>query len=110
MAPGSPHTTAVTRGVFNSSPGAIGGIEIFDDATARPTIAKGFGPGGGGTALYDSLQWGVDATVLFVSNTEDTSFDFYMLSATASGVSQVTDNQNTFSNFDDKIHFDRAHN
>ena len=108
VAPGASHTTAVTLGAWNSSPVAIGGIEIFDDATARPTIAKGFGPGGGGSALYDSLQWGADATVLFASNTDDSAFDFYTLSVTASGVSQATDNIYAFSNSYDKIHFDKG--
>jgi hypothetical protein len=103
VAPGLPHTTAVTLAVSASSPSAQGGITIFDDTAARPTIAKGFGPGGGGSALYDSLQWGVDATALFAANYEDSGFDFYSLSVTSSGVSLVSDFPNTFSN---KIHFD----
>jgi IPT/TIG domain len=105
VAPGLPHTTAVTLAVSASSPSAQGGITIFDDTAARPTIAKGFGPGGG-SALYDSLQWGVDATALFAANYEDSGFDFYSLSVTSSGVSLVSDFQNTFSSFSNKIHFD----
>jgi hypothetical protein len=54
VAPGAPHTSAVSRGIRGSSPSALGGIEIFDDATPRPVIAKGFGPGGGGGVIYDS--------------------------------------------------------
>ena len=106
MAPGSPHTTAVSLAVPGSSPEALGGVTIFDDATERPTVAKGFGPGGGGGVLYDSIQWGADATSLFAANYEDSAFDFYTLSVTSSGVSLASDFPNTFSSFSNKIHFD----
>jgi len=110
VAPGLPHTTAVTQAVSASSPSAQGGITIFDDTAARPAIAKGFGPGGGGSALYDSLQWGVDATALFAANNESSGFDFYTLSVTPSGVALTNDFQNTFSSFYNKIHFDPGTN
>ncbi|MCU1241416.1 MAG: hypothetical protein JWO71_2142, partial [Candidatus Acidoferrum typicum] len=106
VAPGAPRTTAVTSGSFNSSPAAIEGISIFDDATMRPTIAKGFGPGGGGSVLYDSLQWGSDATTLYAANNEDTGFDFYALSVNSTGVVLASDYPNTFSSFGNEIHFD----
>ena len=106
VAPGSPHATAVTLGTWNSSPAALGGIEIFDDATVRPTIAKGFGPGGGGGVLYDSIRWGSDANTLFAANTEDTGFDFYTLSVNSSGVALTKDYPSTFSSFTNRIHFD----
>ena len=106
VAPGSPHTTAVSLAVPGSSPEALGGVTIFDDATERPTVAKGFGPGGGGGVLYDSIQWGADATSLFAANYEDSGFDFYTLSVTSSGVSLTSDFPNTFSSFSNKIHFD----
>jgi hypothetical protein len=106
VAPGAPHTTAVTLAVSSSTPSAQGGITIFDDATARPTIAKGFGPGGGGGVLYDSLQWGSNATALFAANYEDSGFDFYVLSVNASGVTLAQDSPNIFSSFNNRIHFD----
>jgi len=106
VAPGLPHTTAVSLAVSGSSPAAQGGITIFDDATARPTTAKGFGPGGGGAVLYDSLQWGSDATALFAANYESTGFDFYTLSVNASGVTLVKDYPSTFTSFINAIHFD----
>jgi hypothetical protein len=105
VAPGAPHTTAVSIGA-SGSPSAQVGVQIFDDATPRPTIAKGFGPGGGGGVLYDSLQWGTDATTLFAANNEDTGFDFYTLSVNSSGVALTTDYPNTFSSFSERIHFD----
>jgi hypothetical protein len=88
VAPGLPHTTAVTLVASACSPSAQGGITIFDDDIARPTIAKGFGPGGGGGVLYDSLQWGSDFTALYAANNEDTGFP------------------RVFSSFSNKIHFD----
>lgn len=108
VAPGSPRTTSVTLGLPNMIPEAIGGIEIFDDATMRPTTAPGFGPGGGGSVLYDSLQWGSDATALYAANNESTGFDFYTLSVNASGVTLVHDYPGLFSDFYIRIHFDRG--
>jgi len=106
VAPGAPHTTAVTIATQGSSPSAQGGVQIFDNATPRPTIAKGFGPGGGGGVLYDSLQWGSDATALFAANNEDTGFDFYTLTVNSSGVTLNHDFQSDFSSFANRIHFD----
>ena len=110
VAPGFPHTTAVSLAVSTSTPAAQGGITIFDDATARPTIAKGFGPGGGGGVLYDSLQWGADATVLLAADNEDTGFDFYTLAVSSSGVALNKDFRSVFNAFGSKIHFDAGTN
>jgi hypothetical protein len=97
VAPGLAHTTAVSRGEFQSSPwSAIGGMSIFDDAAERPTTAAG---------VYDSLQWGSDATV-YANNNESTSFDFYVLNVTSTGVVRTKDYQNEFSNFGVTIHYD----
>ena len=103
VAPGSPHTTAVTRGASSVSPEEEGGIEIFDDANVRPTIAAGFSSGGG---LYDSLQWGSDATVLYAANNEDTGFDFYTLTVSPTGVVPDKDYPGAFSLFFIRIHYD----
>jgi hypothetical protein len=93
VAPGAPHTSAVSRGIRGSSPSALGGIVIFDDATPRPVIAKGFGPGGGGGVIYDSLQWGANASSLFAANLEDSGVDFYTLAVDANGISLAQDIQ-----------------
>jgi hypothetical protein len=103
VAPGAPHTTAVSLGNFGFSPEADGGIVIFDDSTARPTTSPGWS---GSTNLYDSLQWGSDATELYAANYEDTQWDFYALAVSSAGVVQTHDYQNTFSKFDFEIHFD----
>jgi hypothetical protein len=100
VAPGAPHTTAVTTGSFGVSPSAQGGITIYDDGTARTMNAKG------GSSLYDSLQWGSDVTALFAANGESSGFDFYTLSVNASGVTLSHDSSNVFSSFGNRIHFD----
>ncbi len=106
VAPGAPHTTALTLASPGVSPSADFGIEIMDDATARPTIAKGFGPGGGGGVLYDSLQWGANATQLFAGNNEDTGFDFYTLAVDATGVVLTHDFPGVLPAFGQRIHFE----
>jgi hypothetical protein len=105
VAPGAPHTTAVSLGVKGISPSALGGVEIFDDSTARPTIAPGFG---GAVSIYDSLQWGADDTVLYGANREDTAFDFYTLAVNAMGVWLSQDYPNVFDSFSNRIHFDNG--
>lgn len=103
VAPGAPHTTAVSLGNFGFSPEAQGGIIIYDDSTPRPTTSPGWT---GSTNLYDSLQWGSDATALYAANYEDTQWDFYTLAVSSAGVVQTHDYPNTFSKFDFEIHFD----
>jgi hypothetical protein len=103
VAPGAPHTTAVSLGNFGFSPEAEGGIVIFDDSTPRPTKSPGWS---GSTNLYDSLQWGSDATALYAANYEDTAWDFYTLAVSSSGVVQTHDYPNSFSKFNFEIHFD----
>jgi hypothetical protein len=103
VAPGAPHTTAVSLGNFGVSPAAEGGIVIFDDSTRRPTTSPGWNAS---TNLYDSLQWGSDATALYAANYEDTAWDFYALVVSASGVVQTHDYPSAFSKFNFEIHFD----
>jgi len=99
VAPGLPHTTAVSLGVFNATPYADGGMTIYDDAAPRPTSADSPGE------LFDSLQWGSD-TAIYASNSEVSSFDLYVLTVSPSGVVVSDDYQNEFSNFSVKIHYD----
>jgi len=99
VAPSLPHTVAVSRGAFNVSPYALGGIAVYDDAVQRPTVANTTGP------LYDSLQWGSD-TSIYANNAEVSSFDFYVLTANSNGVVQSQDYPNEFSSFYISIHYD----
>ncbi|MGB9197127.1 MAG: IPT/TIG domain-containing protein [Terriglobales bacterium] len=101
VAPGLPHTTAVSRGAFNVSPVALGGMAIFDDATQRSTIADTSGD------LYDSLQWGSDTQVYAINN-EISSFDFYVLSVGSGGVTLAHDYPNEFSDFYVRLHYDNG--
>lgn len=107
VAPAAPHTTAVSLGLPNSIPAAIGGIVIYDDATARPTKVPGFGPT---SHVYDSLQWGSDATVLYAANGETSGFDFYTLSVNPSGAVLDNDYFGEFTQFGIRIHFDPGTN
>lgn len=101
VAPGLPHTTAVSRGAFNVSPVALGGMAIFDDATQRSTIADASGD------LYDSLQWGSD-TRIYAINSEISDFDFYVLTVSAGGVQLTEDYQNEFSDSYVRLHYDNG--
>jgi hypothetical protein len=101
VAPGLPHTTAVSRGASNISPTALGGMEIYDDATPRSQVADAPGD------LYDSLQWGSD-TQIYAINSEITSFDFYALTVSSSGVQLSDDYQNEFSDFYVRLHYDNG--
>ena len=108
VAPGAPHTTAVSLGNTGFSPRAEGGMTIFDDATARPTIAPGFDTAGGG--LFDSLQWGANANTIYAANNETSSFDFYTLTVNSSGVTKNQDFPNVFSVYNYRIHYDSGTN
>jgi hypothetical protein len=105
VAPGAPHTTAVSLGNTSVSPEAEGGVVIYDDATPRTNIADGWDAA---PDLYDSLQWGTDDTVLYAANTEDTAFDFYSLAINSMGVASDDDYSATFASFNDNIHFDQT--
>ena len=104
VAPTLPHTTAVSRGVFTTSPySALAGLSIYDDAMRRPTTAST--PGN----LFDSLQWATN-NVIYANNGEVTSFDFYVLTANSSGVTLAHDYPNVFSSFYMSIHYDPVTN
>jgi hypothetical protein len=103
VAPALPHTTAVSRGVFNTSLYTLGGMVIYDDATLRPTTAEKNGD------AYNSLQWGSDATI-YANNSEISNFDLFVLTVSSTGVVQTQDYPNEFSNFYVKIHYDSGTN
>jgi hypothetical protein len=100
--PGAPHTTAVTRGTV-TDPAATGGITIYDDSTPRPTSAPGWGPT---TDLYDSLQFGANATELYAASSEGGG-DFYTLTVNSSGVVLDQDYPGVFWN-PGRIHYNSA--
>jgi hypothetical protein len=104
VAPGAPHTTAVSLANMGVSPSAQGGIVIFDDSTARATTAAGGGD------LYDSIQWGSDDTAVYASNYESSGFDFYILTVSMTGVVLDTDLSNDIGGYFKRIHFDAGSN
>jgi hypothetical protein len=105
VAPGAPHTTAVSKSVASLGHQAVGGITIFDDSMPRPVSTPENGYPGGG--LFDSIQWGSDATALYAENSESTGFDFYILSVSSSGVVLSQDCPEVFWN-PGRIHYDRG--
>jgi hypothetical protein len=104
VAPGAPHTTAISRGILNLDPDTEGGIAIYDDGTQRPTVAPGWGPT---SDSYDSIQWGNDATAIYAANSSIGSFDFYTLTVNSSGIVLNQDYPSVFWN-PGRIHFDRG--
>ena len=105
VAPGAPHTIAVSLGVQNFSFIAQGGVVIYDDASPRPMKV----PGGAGTGnSLDTLQWGSDATTIFAADTEaGTANLFYKIPVTSGGASSAQ-NIGPDGFFGKRIHFDRA--
>jgi trimeric autotransporter adhesin len=103
VAPGAPHTTAVSKGVLDLEPATEGGISIFDDSTPRPTSVLGWGPT---LHSYDSIQWGSDTTALYAADTENENqgFDFYTLTVSSSGIVLDQDYPNVFWN-PGRIHY-----
>ena len=102
VAPGAPHTAAVTGG-GGGFPAARGGLTIFDDGTARPTQAPGIN-------FYDTVQWGADASTLLAATNSTTGFDFFTLAVNAAGVTLTHDFFGTFTSSAKRIHFEPLKN
>jgi DNA-binding beta-propeller fold protein YncE len=99
VAPGTPHTTAVSIGnPLITTPAS--GVMIFDDGQPRPTSTAAPGQvGTGGECNCDFLQWGSTISSLYSVNTETSGFDFYSLSVNSSGVSLYQDYPDVFRGF-----------
>jgi len=99
VAPGQPHTTAITLG-YGVGNQDWGGLQIFDDSTPRPqTLPPGQGD------MY-SLQWGADTSSLYGSNIPDGG-DFYQMGVSSTGVVLNTDTPDVFTT-GIGIHFDAS--
>jgi hypothetical protein len=103
VAPGAPHTIAVSRGIKNLEPDTEGGIAIYDDGVQRPTIAQGWGPT---SDSYDAIQWGSDSTQVYAVNNSGGG-DFYALTVNSLGVTLQQDYGGVFWN-PGRIHFNKA--
>lgn len=103
VAPGAPHTVAVTPGGIGS-PADRGGLAIFDDTTERPTQASGQ------INSFDTVQWGADASTLLAANSSSSAFDFYTLAVTPAGVTLSHDFPSVFTSSTKRIHFEPSKN
>jgi hypothetical protein len=108
VAPGAPHTTAVSIGIPNITTPSDGGVTIFDDGQPRPTSTPGPIDGGTGTCYCGALQWGSTNSALYSSNSVTTGFDFYSLSVDSTGVVLAQDHPNVFNSFNG-IYFGNIH-
>ncbi len=106
VAPATPHTIAVSLGIAHRSPTSEGVIVIFDDANRRAALPEA----GYGGYTFNSLQWGIDNSVLFAANSEDTGSDFYVISVTENSISLTKDIINALGDFINSLHYDRASN
>ena len=104
VAPGLPHTFAVTIGAQGIMPVADGGIVIYDDASARPGAAPAYW--NGKAYFFDSIQWGSDTSHLYAADSEDTSNSFYILNVDATGITSATIYPGVFYTFGTTIHYD----
>lgn len=108
VAPGSPHTIAVVRGILpvSYSPLDWGGVAIYDDAVARPNAVSG------GYYVIPStdillgnitaIQWKPDAGTIY--GTGDNFLD--VLSVNSSGVQATNAYQNLSGGFGPHFHYD----
>lgn len=90
--PGSSHTAAVVVGEVNAVPPVeIGGISIYDDATARAVSVSG-DPIDQGPGPIDAIAWNADGTSLYGDNTQSSpNDDLYSLSVDSGGVQIAED-------------------
>jgi hypothetical protein len=106
-APGAPHTIAVALGNATTGPPGGAGLAIFDDGTARPTTVPG-APSTGN--IFNTIQWGSDATRLFAADTYDDGFNFYSISVNTSGATLDHNFGSRFGSSGIGIHFDKSNN
>ena len=99
VAPGAPHTTAVSIGIPGITTPAEAGVTIFDDAVPRPKSVAGIIEGGSVTCYCGSLQWGSASNALYSNNSMTSGFDFYNMSVDSSGVTMQADTPGVFGSF-----------
>lgn len=119
VAPGAPHTTAVSQG-HPTAPKAGGPLAIFDDATARTNTVAG--ADSVAANLFDSLQWGADTSTLFAASDEEfvsgsvlQPSNFYTLAVDVAGVTLSQSFLGVFSpafgaGLPNRIHYDPLSN
>jgi hypothetical protein len=99
VAPGSPHTWAVTSGNLGVSPAAQKGVSIYDDSVQRGASVGRNSPHGGFDLLLGVIAWGADSSTLYGANNESTGFDLYVLPIGPTGVGTIKDYGNAMPGF-----------
>lgn len=102
VAPGAPHTVAISPGRLGFSPSVSGPVSIFDDATARSTTVPQ------PPNYIFNLQWGATSNVLYSGDGDISSYEFYTLGVTSGGVSIANEYSNVFDSSFNSIHYDSA--
>jgi hypothetical protein len=104
VAPGAPHTVVVSVSGIGGVPSVQGGLAIFDDSTQRPIQDPAL------ANLFETVQWGTDASTLLASNNANTGLDFYTLAVTPAGVALGHDFPGLFTSPVRHIRFDPSKN
>ena len=80
--PGNANTVAIVQGDRGSSTRGIGGIAIYDDAVRRTNVLHG--------ETIDAIAWSQDGSMIYGTNVESSSLDFFGLAIAPDGVSLAT--------------------
>ncbi len=105
VAPGEPHTVAITRFSNNTAigdSGATGGVVVYDDGVPRPNIAYPTGI----YNYYDTLVWGSDASTLYATNSAVSTADEDTFSVDSNGVTLLSDRGDVLGEFVKDLAFD----
>ncbi|HEX8814717.1 MAG TPA: hypothetical protein VF753_04375 [Terriglobales bacterium] len=109
-APNADSTVAVVLGTPGYSPEEEGGVVIYQGGAALANPLCGWGesgcPNNSYQDLFDSIQWGSDATAMYAANNESSSFNFYTVPVGSTGFGTVTAYTGVFTNYFDRIHYD----
>ncbi|MES2390847.1 MAG: choice-of-anchor D domain-containing protein, partial [Acidobacteriota bacterium] len=103
VAPGNPHTLAVST--IPSNPNAGGRtVTIYDDAVARP-----LNPAPSYTTIsYDTLAWGADASTLYSTESGTSGGPEYVLSVNSNGPTLTNNFYGAFGDFTSRLIYDKS--
>jgi hypothetical protein len=100
--PGSPRAVAVSRGVLGKGPVDLGGVVIYDDATARVQSVSG---ANSALSPIDGLAWSADGHSLYGVDNEG-GYDISLMSVDATGVKLQSQIAHGLSLFGNDLHAD----
>ncbi len=103
VAPGSPNVWAVSIGLANRIPTAMG-LVIYDGTVPRTSQVSS------SSILADTIVWGKNIDTLYGADTEDSARMFYTFPATSAGIGTIATYPNAFSflNSPALIHFESS--